>query len=409
MAITIDWGNKNIMVPRNDMVLVQIAPTEIRTLDLNQFRLELKDLEDDDVGMSFPTTHKHNTTVNVGGVELARVIEIINGYTVTFEDGQYAVNLSGANSNVGDVTNVNQVSVRSANSAGLVSSQAIEFGEYGGGVTIDAINGEPGTIYPIGTERRPVDNVQDARLIAEVRGFKKLFVKGNIIFDTGDDIENFTVIGENATQSQIVVNPGALTNGCEIQEAFVSGTLDGDSILRNCVVYNLTYINGFVFQSMLLGTMYLGGSSIAFFLNCFSGNPGVSTPIIDMAGTTPLALRNYSGGIKLINKTTAADCSVDLVSGKCVIDSTCTTGDITVRGSGKVVDSTGDHIGSGVINGGLTVINECVYGQHLHEVWQIHGLDEDNPVNVTPVARVTGNVTQAISGDGITTTTITRT
>jgi len=136
MAITIDWGNKNIMVPRNDMVLVQIAPTEIRTLDLNQFRLELKDLEDDDVGMSFPTTHKHNTTVNVGGVELARVIEIINGYTVTFEDGQYAVNLSGANSNVGDVTNVNQVSVRSANSAGLVSSQAIEFGEYGGGVTI---------------------------------------------------------------------------------------------------------------------------------------------------------------------------------------------------------------------------------------------------------------------------------
>jgi hypothetical protein len=53
-------------------------------------------------------------------VVLAMVIEIINGYTVTFEDGQYAVNLVGANSNVGDKVNLNDVSVRSANSAGLI-------------------------------------------------------------------------------------------------------------------------------------------------------------------------------------------------------------------------------------------------------------------------------------------------
>jgi hypothetical protein len=34
----------------------------------------------------------------------------------------YAVNLVGANSNVGEVTNVNMVSVRTSNSAGLVHS-----------------------------------------------------------------------------------------------------------------------------------------------------------------------------------------------------------------------------------------------------------------------------------------------
>ena len=53
-------------------------------------------------------------------VTRGRVVEIINGYTVTFEDGQYAVNLTGANSNISDVANVNQVSIRAANSAGLV-------------------------------------------------------------------------------------------------------------------------------------------------------------------------------------------------------------------------------------------------------------------------------------------------
>jgi len=119
-GITINWGTREIFVPRSELTLVQSSPSFIYSLDLNEFRLALKDLEDDAEGMTFPTTHNHNTTVTVGGVTLARVIEIINGYTVTFEDGQYAVNLLNANSNVGDVVNVNQVSVRAANSAGLI-------------------------------------------------------------------------------------------------------------------------------------------------------------------------------------------------------------------------------------------------------------------------------------------------
>ena len=121
MAITINWGTKIVSVPKADTTLVQASP-EIRSLDIDVFRLRLKDLEDDEAGMSNLNTHNHNTTVTVAGVTLARVVEIINSYTVTFEDGQYAVNLVGANSNISDVTNVNQVSIRSANSAGLIVS-----------------------------------------------------------------------------------------------------------------------------------------------------------------------------------------------------------------------------------------------------------------------------------------------
>ena len=119
MAITINWITKVINVSKADLELIQSTPTEIRAMDLNWFRLELKNLEDDVEGMTFVDTHKHNPPIIVGGVTLARVVEIINDYTVTFENGQYAVNLYGANSNVGDVINVNQVSIRSANSAGL--------------------------------------------------------------------------------------------------------------------------------------------------------------------------------------------------------------------------------------------------------------------------------------------------
>jgi len=104
------------------MTLVDSGPPEVRGLDVNAFRLELNALQASAEGISFDTTHTHNAPVTVGGVSLARVVEIINGYTVTFEDLSYIVNLSGANNNVSDVTNLNLVSVRSANSGGLVET-----------------------------------------------------------------------------------------------------------------------------------------------------------------------------------------------------------------------------------------------------------------------------------------------
>ncbi len=120
MVTTIDWGTSVISVPRADMALIQTLPFEVRELDIDVFRLELKALEESEDGMPFLRTHQHNTTITIGGVTLARVVEILNGYTLTFEDGSYAVNLVGANSNLSDVLNLNTVSVRSANSAGLI-------------------------------------------------------------------------------------------------------------------------------------------------------------------------------------------------------------------------------------------------------------------------------------------------
>ena len=118
MAPNIDWINRIIEIRKSDLTHVS---GKVYQMDLNEFRLQLKDLEDDE-GIVYVDTHRHSTAVNLGGVTLARVIEIINDYTITFENGVYAVNLVGANSNVADVLNLNQVSVRSNNSAGLINT-----------------------------------------------------------------------------------------------------------------------------------------------------------------------------------------------------------------------------------------------------------------------------------------------
>lgn len=119
MAISINWATGVIFVPQADLTPLGGG---VYQLDLNSFRGSLKSLEDDETGIPFPDTHRHNTEVVLSGTTYARVIEILPPYTVEFEDGQYAVNLVGANSNVSDVAVVNQVSIRSFNSAGLVST-----------------------------------------------------------------------------------------------------------------------------------------------------------------------------------------------------------------------------------------------------------------------------------------------
>lgn len=122
MAVTINWITQIIDVPKADLTPITGSLYE---LDTDNFRLILKDIEDSEAGVPFLDTHRHNTEVTVAGVTYARTLEIINGYSVEFEDGQYSVRLVGSNNNIFDVENgilvQNQVQVIPTNSAGLVS------------------------------------------------------------------------------------------------------------------------------------------------------------------------------------------------------------------------------------------------------------------------------------------------
>lgn len=121
MAISVDPITGEITVPKADLTLLQASP-EIRELDVDALRLELKDWEASADGRPWPDTHIHNTEVSLAGTTFARTVEIIAPYFVTIEDGQYAVSAVGANHNVADVLTVNQVSLRTFNSGGLIVS-----------------------------------------------------------------------------------------------------------------------------------------------------------------------------------------------------------------------------------------------------------------------------------------------
>ncbi len=120
MALSMNWDTQVVTVPQADLTSLGGGVYE---LDVDAFRLALKDLEDSEVGMAFPATHRHNTEVTLSGVTYARTVEMINGYTVSFENTgtPYVVSCVGANHNLGDVTNFDGgMSLLIGNSAGLI-------------------------------------------------------------------------------------------------------------------------------------------------------------------------------------------------------------------------------------------------------------------------------------------------
>lgn len=120
--VDVNWATKVVTILKSDMTLLSGTLYE---LDLATLQLILKAHEASEEGIVFEDIHLHNPPVGVGSITLARVLQFINNYTVTFEDGQYAVDLEGANSNIGDVVNRNQVSFFSKNSAGLIDAAVL--------------------------------------------------------------------------------------------------------------------------------------------------------------------------------------------------------------------------------------------------------------------------------------------
>ena len=117
MAIAINCATKVVSVPLADLTSIAAG---IYGLTVENLRLWLKDWEDSETGIAMPDTHRRNAPVTLSGATYAQTLEIINGYTITFENGSYRVRVSGGNHNIADVMNPNSVSIEIGNSAGLI-------------------------------------------------------------------------------------------------------------------------------------------------------------------------------------------------------------------------------------------------------------------------------------------------
>lgn len=347
--ISIDWYSS----PR----IIEVASPSVE-LTMQDLHDTLRVHEDDLVNMGFPKI------VSSSGKEVLDATTKV-GITVTLQNAQVSFqarpgptwtlcNLIGGNLVSVDTDGITPidsvyptayvtVAKTSSASATLQEQDALQYASYGGGVTVDVAAGAPGTEYPLGTAEHPVSNIQDAVVIAATKGFTTLMINGNITLSTGDVIDDYTIKGQGAGRSTITIDPAASILNVEILHATVTGTLDGDTIIRDCIIGPLDYVNGFIYTSGIVASVItLGGGAQASIIDCYSNVAGSATPSIDMGGSgQSLILRGYSGGIEFTNKTGVDPISVDMESGHAKVASSCTAGVINIRGVCKITDASG--------------------------------------------------------------------
>ncbi len=238
-------------------------------------------------------------------------------------------------------------------------------------VYIDSISGSSGTVYPMGNQEHPVDNITDALTIGSANSLTHYSIRGPITVPGSAVLRNCAFSGSSANVSSMTLGGGD-TTGASFDNLTLSGTVNGDVVVRDSFVNGLSGFTGVIFNSAFTSaTTTLTGSSneTINIIDSRSSVAGTSTPIIDFGGSGHnLSLRGYSGGIKLINKTGSSDSvSMDFVSGHAIIDTTCTAGTVVVRGNVELTDNSN---GCNVINTGAlskATIADSVLDEQLSE------------------------------------------
>lgn len=200
MAYSVNWATKVVTIPKVDLTVASLSP-EIYTLDLIAFWAAIHDIQDGP-GMPYRDIMRSNAPVSLSGVTYARSVEVINGYRIEFEDGEYQVNLTNANNNILDTRVQNNVSVNASNSAGLVVG-----GGSGGGLT----GPQNDMLVAIFVSSRDTRAILFERLITDfVDGKLKLYNQAGVVTHEGHIYHDIDGV-EYADGTAPIVRRNALT------------------------------------------------------------------------------------------------------------------------------------------------------------------------------------------------------
>ena len=229
----------------------------------------------------------------------------------------------------------------------LAQMPEIEYASFNGGVAIDIINGTAGTGYPLGTMSNPVNNLADAKSIANLRGFHIFYIMGDITIGATDDISDYTVIGEgagtfNLEKTVITLVDGCTTSFTTFKYCKVQGKQNGEAIYLYCVIGNLTNAHCQYHNCAMIGPVQCSAASwtqnhTTDLKDCYSSYDWY---VVDY-NNSPLnqVYSNFSGKIKFINVTDSrADIIINLDAGSVWLDGTCTNGNVTIRGTGVLIN-----------------------------------------------------------------------
>lgn len=271
-------------------------------------------------------------------------------------------------------------------------------------VYIDVENGVSGTGAGVGTPTNPVDNIADARTIADRDKIRSYHINGDLELDQAH--VRWTFIGLASGRSSRIDLNGQNVDESAFQNLVLTGYTAGDFKAQDCGLDLFSEISGVFSGCGFIGNISIREGGSATFANCHSEIPGSQAPICMLGGTNLVSFRNYSGGIEI--RGSVADCvvSLDLDPGSVVLHESNVAGQILVRGTGHL-----ENNAPGVSLNTVALIDasdQQLTDTRVEEIHRFRGLKEGVPLRVTPDGESAGDVELTIEGDGQTELTLTR-
>lgn len=226
-----------------------------------------------------------------------------------------------------------------------LNTAEIEFSTYNNRVTIDPINGVPGTTSPIGNQKNPSNNLTDALIIANNNGFKDIDLMGFITANGTHNLDGFKISGGSGSNN-VVILAGCSTNYSDFEKLIVVGVFNGLSRIRDCILGNpvlggVTGVEGRIVNSIINhpdGITQNPSGAGTLFDNCAFTAPNDPQIVIDANGKG-FGTRLCTGNILIKNFTIPEAEQVNIMGARVEIDNSCTNGTLTVEGNGSVVDN----------------------------------------------------------------------
>jgi hypothetical protein len=179
------------------------------------------------------------------------------------------------------------------------------------------------------------------------------------VLGTGHILDKKTLVGQSHVYTELEIQDAASVVETTVVECKVHGVLDGRNVFKNCIVHDITYLNGHIHDCAIEGAIVLGGDTDAFLSDCSRSDVDLD-PVIDMGGSGQnLVLADYIGHLVLRNLTGNNTASLGLSQGTVVLENTVTSGTVVARGVGSLMDINGNTIYSGQWNG-ATIVNQLV-------------------------------------------------
>jgi hypothetical protein len=220
-------------------------------------------------------------------------------------------------------------------------------GEHGLGIFVDSTASNTNTVIGTdGTEKNPVSTLAAARTLSLALGAHRFYIHGGSTFngasvDLGADYSEWEFYGEGFGIE--IAFGGQLVTNSYFHNITLSGAMHasgGDVLFENCELGFITAnYNGHAENCFLIDTLVAKSARDITFSHCQSGVSGNNTPTIDLtAGSSTLGMRDYSGGIRIINGASNDTISIE-ADGQVIIDASNTSLNITLRGNLTITDN----------------------------------------------------------------------